>query len=227
MAPRPRSRPRAGGAGAAAGEKVDAGMRAQRGARFFAKSGDHVERALGQSGFCGELCEPESRQVCILGRLEHRGISHGKGRRQGPADHLSRVVPRNDVTGHAMWLTQYGHGISIEKWNHLPVDFIRSTSIEFKIARQNCNIVPGSTYWPSRIARFELRQLFRVLEDLVTDADHNASTLGGCEPPPGASQRTLRGLYSQIDLMGLSTTDRAEDLSVHRRDNRNLPTLLS
>jgi hypothetical protein len=107
------------------------------------------------------------------------------------------------------------------------VNLVCCAAIKFKIPRQYCNIIASGAYWPSRILRFELRQLFLVLKNFVADTHHQPSALGGIEPPPSAIQRALRSLHGQIDLMSLSTADCGEDLSIYRRDQWDLLAVLS
>ena len=49
----------------------------------------------------GQLRQAEHRQARFLGRLQHGRVAAGQSRPQGASEHLGRIVPGNDVPGHA------------------------------------------------------------------------------------------------------------------------------
>ncbi len=81
-------------------QKINFGVGGERGARFLPKAGNDVERTFRKSRFDCKLCDPQRHQAGLLGRLDHCRIAHRKSRRHCSAEHLTRVVPRNDMSGH-------------------------------------------------------------------------------------------------------------------------------
>ena len=61
------------------------------------------------------------------------------------------------MTRHAVGLAQNIDCVTVEKRNYLAVQFIRRTTVIFKIARGNLNIGSCRADRFARIARFDLR----------------------------------------------------------------------
>ena len=192
-------------------------MRGERGTRFFAQAGDDVQRAVRQARFGGQLGEAQRRQAGVFGGLEHRRVAHRQRRRNRSADHLRRVVPRDDVRGHAQWLAQQRHVVPVQERDHFAVDLVGRSAIELKVARQHDDVVACGGQRLAGVARFDLRQLVDMVEQHRADLRQDAAALGTRHPAPGAVIERMAGRgHGQVDLVRGTARDLVVGFSVGR-----------
>src|SRR6202041_1460385 len=71
--------------------------------------GDHVDHPGRETCLAGQPGQVDRGARRLVGRLEHRAVPGGDGRRHPPAEQLHRVVPGDDVAGDAERLTAGVH----------------------------------------------------------------------------------------------------------------------
>ena len=76
-------------------------MRDERRARAGAVAGDDVDHAGRQPDRLEVLGQLEQGERRLLGRLDHHRAAGGERRRDLPGGHQQRIVPRDDLAGHA------------------------------------------------------------------------------------------------------------------------------
>ena len=207
----------------AAGERdeVDAGVRRERRAGFLAEAGDDVERAVGQPRCRRQLGEAQRRQAGVLGRREHCRVAHGERWRVGAADHLRRVVPRDDVGGDAERLAQQRDVVVVQERDDLAVQLVGGRAVELEIACQHDDVVARRRHRLARVARLDACQLVGVVKHLLADLHEHAAALGGRHAPPGAAvERRARRADGEIDLVRRAARDAVVGFTVGGCDHR-------
>jgi len=199
---------------------IDAGVRGERAARLAPESGDDIERALGESDFRREFRDPQQRQARVLGRLDHAGVA----RRERPADaapeDLHRIVPRDDVPGHAVRLAPGQHRVTGRIGNRLAVQLVGRPRVELEVARAGGGIGPRLLHRLAAVARLDPREFVGVIRDRARQRHQLPPAFGGRELSPCAVERRARGLHRGVDVGRVTSRDRRERLAVRRVDHR-------
>ena len=189
-------------------------MGGQRCAGFFAQAGDHIEGTGGQARFQGQLSDAQGRQAGVFSRLEHGAIAHGQGGCNGAAEHLRRVVPRNDVGRHAQGFAQQAHLVAIEKGDGLAVHLVGRSAIELKVASQHFDVIARRGQGFASVFGFELRQFFFMVQDGLANAAQQTASIGGAHAAPRAVQRRTGGFDGEVDFNGCAARNLVECLAI-------------
>ena len=117
------------------GDHVDAGMRGQRRAGFLAEARDDIDRARAECPASSrDRREQDRRHAGFLGGLQHDRVAGGERRRERAAEHLRRIVPRQDMRGHAIGLAR-DQGLEAAHEGHdLAVQLVGGAAVIFEIA---------------------------------------------------------------------------------------------
>ena len=138
-------------------DEVDARMARQRRAGLFA-----IARCTTLID-AGRECRPRAParpaaaidEARLLGRLQHAALPAASDARERAAEHLRRVVPRDDVAGDAARLAQDHHLVAGEERDGLAVDLVGGAAEELEIARRRrrCRRAPASSACRCRAPR--------------------------------------------------------------------------
>ena len=118
-----------------------------------------------------------------------RGVAHGKGRTEAASDDLHRIVPGNDMGGHAVRLIQRDGRKSRPVRDGVAVNLVGGGTVEFEVARQRLDVGPRLLERLADVPRFELRQQIDILQDALADPMQDATAVGRRHASPIAGQR--------------------------------------
>ena len=200
---------------------VNARVAGQSIADFVTVAGDDIDCASRKTRFSGQLCDTQQRQTGVLGRLDDADVARGQGTGNAAAKNLHRVVPRNDVTGHAVRLAPGHHAVTILVRKRIAVQLVAGTGIKLEITHQ-CGGVGARLFQRfAAVAHLDLRQIFGVRRHAHGQSHHQAATLGCAEPAPDRVKTIARGANRDVDVVGIAALDLVEGLAVGRVDDRN------
>ncbi len=178
---------------------VDARVLRQRLPGLCPQAGDDVQGAGGQAGLRAEFGRAKQRQAGILGRLHHAGVARRERRAHRSPEDLHRVVPRNDVAGHAVRLADRHHRVAVLVGNGLAVQLVGRSRVVLEVARERGRVGASLADRLAGVARFELREFLRGAGHQVGPAAQHAAALGRGGRAPGhrrstGGPRSRRGL---------------------------------
>ena len=139
----------------------------------------------------GSPASPASRgegqrgQARLLGRLQHAGVAGGERGDHRAADHLHRIVPRDDVPGDAVRLAQGVDGVAGEIGDRLARSACRPRRRRTPDSAPASARPPGPA--PSGLPtslRLETRQLLEALLDQPSEPREHPPALRGRSPGP-------------------------------------------
>ena len=84
-----------------------------------------------------DLREAQRRQAGVLGGLQHRGVAHRERGCDRAAEHLRRIVPRDDVRGDAERLAQQRHRVARRGTGSPALHLVGGAAVELEVARQH------------------------------------------------------------------------------------------
>src|SRR5262245_8048244 len=132
-------------------------------------AGDKVERAVRQSRLVRNAGKLDHREAGFLRRFHDGGVAHGKGRTEAASDDLHRIVPWNNVSGHAVRLIKRDGRESRPVRDGVAMNLVGCGTIEFEVARQRLDVGPRLLEWLADVPSFELRQQADILQDALAD----------------------------------------------------------
>ena len=135
MARRRRLDQRADGDRTREGNVPHARMRGERRAGLLAEARHDVERAGGKTRLPREVGERERGEAGFLRGLEHAGVAHRERRADGAAGDLHRIVPRHDMSGHAVRLAQGVDRVAVEIGDRFAHHLVGRAGVELHVAR--------------------------------------------------------------------------------------------
>jgi len=121
---------------------VDTRMIGQGGTGGLTVAGDDVEHAWWEPRLDGQLGDPKDRQGSLLGRLDHTAVAHRQCGGCGPSEDLQRVVPRDDVRGHPVWLPRRVDVDVLTEGDRRAVEGFDGTGVEVEIPRGEFGVAP-------------------------------------------------------------------------------------
>ena len=123
----------------------------QRGTRFAAKARDNIHGTCRQAGFGRDLGHAQHRQAGILGGLDHARIAGCQRTADRAAENLQRIIPGNDVAGHAMRLAPRQDGETFGIGNRFAMQFVARATVEFEVTRTRSNVGARLGKWLAAI----------------------------------------------------------------------------
>jgi len=177
-------------------------MAGEGGAGARPVTGDNVDHTRRNPGFEGQTCQLKDGRRGVLGRFDHDGVAGGEGRGQFDRGQVQRAVPRNDRGNHTH---RFVHGVGKQ------VGLVQRQGAAFELVGEACGVVeelrqiadltPGFADQLAVVAAFQLRQLFLVFCDQVTETPQQFAACGGGEAAPGrAVESRLRRLHGAFDV---------------------------
>ena len=115
----------------------------QRVAHLMAVTGHDIDGTGRKTNLGGQLGHTDQRQAGIFGRFDHAHIAGRQCAAHAAAKNLHRIVPRNDVAGHAMRLAPGHDAIAFLVGNGLAVQLVAGARIKLKIAHQRQRVGLG------------------------------------------------------------------------------------
>jgi hypothetical protein len=116
--------------------------------------------------------QAERGKASVLGRVYDDGIAHGEGRRDRPSEHLSGIVPGNDMgrdaVRHALGRHEHALGRHEEPRQEryrVPMHFVGCATIVLEVAGGGCDVGSRLLHEFAGVARFELRQFIAAFSD--------------------------------------------------------------
>ena len=211
----------AGGVLAGEGDLVDIHMAAERGAGGGAEPGNHIDDAVRNAGFLGELGDPERRKGGLLGGLEHKGAAGGQGGSPFPRLHQQREVPWDDLADHADgFMPGVAEEVTIDR-DRLAVDLVRPAGV-VAVALDGEGEVRGKGV-ANRLAiveRLKGGEFILVLFDEVGQAVEDTAAFRRAHAPPRSRiEGPARGGHGKVDV-GLVAFGNIADLFTSRRVDR-------
>ena len=202
------------------GHKVNVVVRGQRSTGFFAQPGHHIERAIGQAGFPGNIAKRQWREASVFGRLEHGRIAHGERRHDRAAEHLRRVVPRQDVGGDTIRLAQHHHMEVIEVGNLLAVHLVGRTTIKLAVPGRHDDVVARLRQGLAGVTRLQQRQCVDALQNNLRHPHENTAPVGGGQAAPRSAQGSPRRRHRFVNIGGVAAGQGVEHLASAGIDDR-------
>ena len=197
------------------------GMRDQGGAGRLAIAVEHVDDAVGEACFQGQLGQAHAGERRLLGQLHDDGVAAGQGRAPFPGQHQQREVPGNDLAHDADRLPQRvaqevaadGHGAAF--------DLVGPAGVVAQGVDDALQVAAGVGDGLAAVERFQGGQLLGLLLDQVGQLEQQSAAVGGVHLLPGARfQRLARGLDRRIDVGLVGLGDLAKRLAGGRVDGR-------
>src|SRR5579859_187298 len=190
------------------GHFVDPRMRYQRGTGGLAEAIDNVDNSRWQAHFFQPIGQLQRGQRSLLGGLENAGATSGERRRQLPGGHEQRIVPRNDLRGHAHRLAQGEtqrvgrHGIDV------PEDLGGQTAVVFETGGHVGDVIFGFHDGLAGVAGFEVGKAGGILANFLGQLEQNTATIlcGGFRPGTGV-KGFARGFYRGVDIFFIGGAD--------------------
>ena len=168
-----------------------------------------------------EFGEPQRREAGVFGRLHHAGVADRKRGGDRAPEHLARVVPGDDVAGHALRLVDGGDEIAVEERDRVAVQLVGGAAVIFEIARDRDRVGARLSHRLAGVARLERGDLVDVVLDRAAEFRQQAPAFGGAEPAPGALlERASRGGDREVDVARVARRDGGEGDAFSRRDHR-------
>ena len=196
-------------------EVVDSRMRRERSTRFLAQAGHDVEGAGRQAGLDRKLGDAHARDRRFFRGLQDAAVAGRERGRDRPPDHLRRVVPGDDVPGHAVRLAERVDEDLLPERDRVAVDGLDRARVEVEVACCDGHVGSGLRERLARIAAFEALQLLLMAPDRLGDALEDVRAVGGGAPAPGA-QRLPGGAHRLVDLGRPAPGRLREDLARSR-----------
>jgi hypothetical protein len=200
---------------------VDARVRHQRGAGLVAVAGDDVDHAGRETDFGGQLGQRQDGHAGILGRLDDAGVARRQRAAHRAAEYLQRIIPRDDVPGHAQRLAQRHDRVAGLVGNGVAMQLVAGAGIELEIAGHRGGVGAGLSQRLAAIARLELREFLDPLGQRQRQPVHQPAALGGRHQAPLALERGTRGVHRELDVGCVAAGDLVILLAVGRVDDRN------
>ena len=214
----------AGGGRAGERDVVDVRVCRQRRACFMAEAGNDVERPGRQPDCGGQFGELEQREAGVFRRLDHAGIAGGeRGAHRAPED-LHRVVPRDDVAGHAMRLANGHDGVAALVGQGFAVQLVAGACVVLEVAREGDGIGACLLHRLAGVAAFQQRQFVGVVGDGLRQLHHQPAAFQCGKASPGPIPAVIGGarcLDGSLDIGGVAACQVGEDTAVGRVDHRN------
>ena len=200
---------------------IDAGMARQRVADLVAVACHDVDGARRKSDVGRQLGHAQQRQAGIFGRLHHADVAGGQGAADAAAEDLHRVIPRNDVSGHAVRLAPREHAVAVQIGQGLTRQLVAGAGIELEVAHQRQRIGLGLLGRFAAVALLQRRQLFHVLCNLVRQAHQQSAALSRADLGPDLLVAVARRTDGLCDVFGCAALQFVERLAVRRIDHGN------
>ena len=202
------------------GYKVNVVVRGQRSTGFFTQPGHHIERAIGQAGFAGNIAKRQWREASVFGRLEHGRIAHGKRRHDRAAEHLRRVIPRQDMGGDTIRLAQHHHMKVIEVGNLLAMHLVGCAAIKLAVASRHDDVVARLRERLAGVTRLQQRQCVDALQNDLRHLHENTAPVGRGQATPRSAQGSPRRRHRFVDICGVAAGQGVEHLAGAGIDDR-------
>ena len=198
-------------------------MCGQCGPGFAAQTGDDVERPLGQATGSSQFGDLQQRKAGIFSRFDDTGIARRKCRAHRAAEDLHRVIPRNDVAGHAVRFTQGEHGVAGLIRQGLAMQLVAGAGVVLEIAGAGGGISPRLLHRLAGITALEECQFIGMGKNCLCQLHHQAAALDRVAAAPGALARQgartvacARSPHRYIHVPGIAPGDVGEDLAIGR-----------
>ena len=137
----------------------DAWMGGERRARLLAEAGHDIERAGRKTRLPREVGERERGEAGFLRRLQHAGVAHRQRRADGAPGDLHRIVPRHDMSGHAMRLAQGVDRVAVEIGDRFAHHLVGGAGVELHVARHRQRVGAALLQRLADVERLDPRKL--------------------------------------------------------------------
>ena len=185
-------------------------MGRERGAGGLAEAWYDVDGALWEADLGREFGQAQRRQAGVLGGFDHGGIAHREGGGHGPAEHLGRVVPGDDVADDAMRDVLGRDEVAGQERDRVAVDLVGRAAVIFEVAGRGDHIGSRLLQGLAGVARFELSQFLGMIGDGGAELGEQAPALERAHPTPGARKRRACGLHGAGDVGFVAGRDLGE-----------------
>ena len=126
--------------GAGEGELLHVHVLAERTARGWSKTWDHVQHAIGQTCLRAEFGEQQCRQRRLFGRLQHHGVACGKCCANLPRGDDQWIVPRHYCANHTHRLSfDHRHRVTRNR-RDLAVQLVDRLAVPLNVVRARGNV---------------------------------------------------------------------------------------
>ena len=196
-------------------------MRGDRGAGGAARAGHHVQDAGRETRLERQLAEPQRGHRRVARRLEDRRVPGGERRRDLPAGHVHRVVPRDDQPADPDRLLERHVEAGLGDRDRLAVDLVRGAGVVVEHEPDAGDLAAGAGDRLAGVAALELGELLGVLLHELAELGERAATLAGgpVGPALGVLERLLGGLDRAIDVLFATERRRGDRGSGGRVDD--------
>jgi len=178
-----------------------------------------------QSRLLRDAGKLDHREAGFLGRFHDSGVAHGKGRTEAASDDLHRIVPGNDMGGHAVRLIQRDCRESRPVGDGIAVNLVGCSTIEFEVARQRLDVGARLLERLADVPCFELRQQIDILQDALACAMQDATTVGRRHASPVAGQRRPSCLDRALDVLAAAAGNVGKMRTVRRIQDRETTSI--
>ncbi len=209
----------AGGRVAGQADHVDVGVGDEPMPDDVARTGHHVEDALGED-VGADLGQPQGRQRRHGGRLEDDGAAGGDGRAQLPDRHHERVVPRRHLADDPGGLAPDHRGVGAEVLpGRLALHDPRRAGEEADVVHGELDVEVGGALRLSDVVLLQLRQRLGVALDRIGEGVQHLRAILWRRLRPGVEGRA-RGGDGAVDVGGIALGDLGDLLLGGRVDDR-------
>ena len=165
------------------------------------KSVDDVDDARRQPHFVKPVRKFQRGQRRLLGWLQNAGATRRDRGRQLPRRHQQRIIPRNDLRGHAHRLAQRETQRVRRHRIDVALNLRRQPAVVLKAGRHVGDIVFRFDDRLAGVAAFQVRKLRGVLPDLLGKLEQDAAAIlrGGVTPRPGI-ESLARRIYGRVHI---------------------------
>ena len=202
----------AGAAGKA--DVVNARMAGECIADFVAVAGDDIERAGRKTDFRGQFRHAQQRQTSVFRRFDDADIARRQRAGHAAAKNLHRVVPRNDMAGHAVRLAPGHHAVAVEIGNGVAVQLVASAGVKLEIAGQRQRIGPGLLGGLAAVALLDQGQFFGMLDDFDGQPHQQPAAFSGAEPAPDQRKAVAGAAHCHVNIVRIAALNLVKDLAV-------------
>jgi hypothetical protein len=168
----------------------------------------------------GDAAQGQRRQAGVFRGLEHRRVAGRQRTHHRAAEHLRRVVPGQDVRGHAVGLAQHHHVEVVQVGDLLAVQLVGRTAVVLEVARRHADVVARLADRLAGVACFQLRQILVLIQDELGHAHQHPPAFGGGAAAPLAVHGRAGGGHGAVDVGGRAAGNLVEGCARARVDDR-------
>ena len=193
---------------------VNAGVAGQRVAHLVAVAGDDVDGPGRKTHLGGQLRHADQAQAGVFGGFDHAGVAGGQSAAHTAPKNLHRVVPRNHMARHAMWLAPGQHAVAVLVGQGLAVQLVAGPGIKLEIPRQRHGVSGGLFGRLTAVALLQGGQLGRVFGHFARQGHQQTTAFHTREPTPRSVESRPCRLNRLVDVGRLAARNLIEHLPV-------------